>query len=75
MEQALASLKAARSKMRNVADIRITEEINNAISILEEEVARPESGGAGAQERAFRSLSKALRYLPIIEQVLDDLSK
>jgi|GEM_PF-2168161 hypothetical protein len=73
LEQALASLKAARSKMRNVADIRITEEVDNAISILEEEIDSP--GRTGAQERALRCLSLALRYLPIIDQVFSDLSK
>lgn len=75
LEQALAHLKSARSQMRNVADIRITEELDNAISVLEEETKRRGSGNADASARALAYLDRALRLFPVIEKVLRELNK
>lgn len=61
--------------MRNVADVRITDELDNAISALENEIRRRGSGRADASARALVYLDRALRLLPVIKKALDELSK
>lgn len=71
----LSSLKEARSQMRNVADVRVMEALDNAISVLEEEIDRPTGASASVAFKALAHIGQAARYLPVLERVLEELKK
>lgn len=75
LETALASLKDARSKLRNAADVRVTEELDNAIALIEEELRRPTGERANVAVRALAHLEQAIRLVPMIERLLEELGK
>lgn len=72
LERALAALKRARSGMRSVADVRTIEELDNAISAIEEELWSRTPDSHRASKRALAYLGKALRLIPLIQQVMNE---
>jgi len=63
-------LKQVRSEMHDDVDARVTEGLDEAITILEEALtADPKPAKAAA---ALAKLGEALKYLPVIKALFED---
>ncbi|WP_155833723.1 hypothetical protein [Halomonas sp. BC04] len=64
-------LKQVRSEMHDDVDARVTDGLDEAITILEEALtADPKPARAAA---ALAKLGEALKYLPVIKALFEDL--
>lgn len=64
-------LKQVRSGMHDDVDARVTDRLDEAITILEETlITDPKPARAGA---ALAKLGEALKYLPVIKALFEDL--
>lgn len=70
-QEALYLLKQVRSEMHDDVDARVTEGLDKVIAILEDGLT---AEGSNAQAKlALAKLGEALKYLPFIKSLFEDL--
>lgn len=68
---AITLLKQVRSEMHDDVDARVTEGFDEAIAILEDALSN--DGRPAKAQAALVRIGKALKYLPVIKALFEDL--